>query len=417
MKGFMQKKVSRTLFVLGTILVGGALPLSFSSAQIAGNAPSWAQAIKPGTWAAIGYNRISDVDPANDANANPNYPNSPPWRGNTGQASVTTTWNGGALATGYPTGGKGSLIAWGGGHKDYYGNEVYAFDLEGQRWSRLTNPYPNTTFPVTDGIWPDGTPSVPHTYSMAGYHPITNSFVSLTTQVSNQPSRAAVPVFFDFDTMKWRRGPRNSSSVNTGGWAVYDPSRDAWWAEGGSTGTAFARYSMNGDGSSGTWTNYSAHFSALDSRAARHPVHDILVVTTFRQNSNMYAIDLKNPGAAPVQLAQGGSPPARSGQHGWEWSEALSAFVYWSSGDGVYQVASPSNWRSGTWNWSRLTSSENNVAPSNPVNGVYNRFQLVRYADMELGVVVNSVHGSVYAFRLPGEPAPQPRPPTDLRAQ
>src|SRR5688572_1811488 len=113
-------------------LVGTAL------AQIASESPAWAQEMQPGTWRAIGLNTISDVDPRDDSSANPNYPNSPPWAGETGQQSVTIAWNGGALATGYPAGGKGSLIAWGGGHRDYYGNEVYAFDLGAQRWSRLS---------------------------------------------------------------------------------------------------------------------------------------------------------------------------------------------------------------------------------------------------------------------------------------
>lgn len=273
-------------------------------------------------------------------------------------------------------------------------------------------------FPVTDGIWPDGSPSVPHTYGYAGYHPGTNSFACMSTQVSNTPSRAAVPVFFDFDTMKWRRGARNDSGLPSGGWAVYDKSRDSWWAEGGGSGGAFARYTMNGDGTTGTWTNYSTKLGVLDARAARDPVRDLIVITTFNQDTNMYAVDLKNPSAAEVRLTQSGSPPSRTGKHGWEWSEALQAFVYWRSGSGVYQVKPPAgDWKTGSWEWAPLTSGSNSVTPDEPQNGVYNRFQLVRYDDMEIGVVVNKVNGRVYAFRLPGQPAPAPRAPSDVRAQ
>jgi hypothetical protein len=390
-------------------------PVGTALAQIASESPAWAQQMQPGTWRAIGVNTISDVDPRHDSSANPNYPNDPPWAGDTGQQSVTIAWNGGALATGYPAGGKGSLIAWGGGHRDYYGNEVYAFDLATQRWSRLSDPFRNVSFPVTDGIWSDGTPSVPHTYSLVGYHPGSNSFVSMTTQVSNSPSRASVPVFFDLDTMRWRRGPENSASINTGGWTVYDPSRDVFWTEGGGTGTVFTRYSMGGDGGSGTWTNYSAKFGSSGNRAARDPVRDLLVVTTFSSGSNVYAIDLKNPSAPAVRLTHGGATPQLTGSRAWEWSDTLQAFVYWSSGTGVYQLKPPAgDWSSGTWVWSQLTSGGNSVTPSSPTNGVYNRFRLVRYADAEIGVVVNHVDGPVYAFRLPGEPPPTPRPPTNL---
>jgi hypothetical protein len=412
------RQLLRVIALLGAAAAGIAAPVAASFAQIASNAPAWAQDMAPGTWRAISLNTIESVDPSNDSNANPSYPSNGPWSGDTGQKGVTIAWNGGALATGFPVGGKGSLLAWGGGHRDYYGNEVYAFDLATQRWSRLSNPYTNTVFPVTDGIWPDGSPSVPHTYSLVGYHPGTNSFVSMTTQVSNQPSRAAVPVFFDLDTRKWSRGPRNSESINTGGWTVYDPSRDVFWTEGGGTGTVFAAYSMNGNGTSGNWTNHTAKFSALDSRAARDPVRDLVVVTTFNQNSNVSAIDLKNPSASAVRLTQGGSVPSLSGKNAWEWSDTLGAFVYWRSGSGVHQLKPPSgDWRTGTWQWSPLTSGSNSVTPSEPTNGVYNRFRLVRYADVEVGVVVNHVDGAVYAFRLPGQPAPLPRAPTDVRAQ
>lgn len=399
---------------------GGGTPSPTPTPTAAGAAPSWVTGMPVGTWSAIGTNTIGSLNPQDDPNANPNYPNSPPWIGMTGQASVTQTWNGGALATGYPAGGKGSLIVWGGGHRDYYGNELYAFDLSTQRWARLTNPYKNTVFPVTDGVWPDGTPSVPHTYGFSGYHPSSNSFACMYTQSSNSPANATVPVFFDFDTMKWRRGPKNSSEVQYGGWAVYDSSRDAWWAEGGDSGGVLAKYTMNGDGSAGAWTNYSAKFNALDSRAARDPLHDILVITTFRQDDNMYGVDLKNPSGAPVRLVQGGSAPARDGAAGWEWSEWLQAFVYWRSGGGVYKVAPPSgDWRTGTWTWTALTGSANAMTPQDPSGGIYNRFRLMRYSDAEIAVVVNSVDGKVYAFRMPGTGAvvKTPNPPSTVTAE
>lgn len=380
-----------------------ALP---ASAQDMGTAPSWAQSMTPGTWATISSNKIADVDPANDASANPNYPNSAPWEGNNGLSCVIDCWNGGALATGYGT--KGALIAWGGGHAGYYGNEVYAFDLATQRWSRLTNPFKNTVFPVTNGIWSDGTPSVPHTYAMVGYHPPTNSFASMLTQTSNNFYHATIPTFFDVSTKQWRRAPTSPSPVQYGGWTVYDSSRDAWWMEGGDSGGGFARYTMNGNGTNGSWANYSAKFGALNSMAGRDPVNDVLVITTFGSGTNMYGLDLKNPAGSPVLLKQGGSPPTREGRHGWEWSDVRGAFIYWRRGGDVYEVKLSGDWKTGTWNWTRITSGGNTLAPQDPSPGVYNRFRLARYGREEYGVVVNSVSGPVYAFRLPSVVGPMP---------
>jgi hypothetical protein len=385
----------------GTAGVSGTGGTSGSGGAPDPTAPDWAAGLMPGTWKEIGKNSIASVDPADDPAANPNHPNSPPWNGNTGQQCVTICWCGGAFAAGF--GAKGSLIAWCGGHNDYFGNEVYAFDMATELWSRLTNPHTPITFPATDGMWPDGTPSVPHTYGMVGYHPGTNSFASVQTEINNNGGNvAAVPVFFDFATKRWRRGPRAPQPVLYGGWAAYDSSRDAWWAEGGATGGRFGKYVMGGDGSAGTWTMYDAKFSALDSMATRDPVRDVLVMTIFRGQTNMYGLDLTAPESDPVLLMQGGQPPARQGAHGWEWSERRQGFVYWRSGGDVYEVKlAGTDWRTGSWNWTKLTAASNSVVPSQPTNGVYNRFRLARYGNTEIAVVVNDVAGRVYAFGLP----------------
>ncbi len=393
--------------VYGAATLATALWMLPVFSQDMGTAPSWAQSMTPGTWTTISQNTIADLDPAKDPAANPNYPGTAPWAGNNGQSCVIDCWNGGALATGY--GAKGALIIWGGGHAGYYGNEVYAFDLATQQWSRLTNPYPNPVFPVTDGIWPDGTPSVPHTYGMVGYDPNTNSFATMLVQTSNNFYLTAIPMFFDLGTKKWRRAPQSPKNVVYGGWTAYDAKRDAWWMEGGDSGGVFARYSMNGDGTNGTWSNWPANFSSLDSMAAIDPDDDVLVVTDFGKGPNLYGIDLTNPSAAPVALTQGGSPPTRDGREGWEWSTLRHAFIYWRSGADVYEVKlTGGTWATGTWTWIKLTSSANTIAPTDPSPGVYNRFRLARYGTDEYGVVVNDINGPVYAFRLPTVIAPDP---------
>jgi len=410
----MHKTTRANRQLLATI-AGVCACASAQAANVSGPAPSWVTNIAPGTWSAVSLNTISDVDPADDAAANPNYPNTPPWSGNTGQIAVTTTWNGGAFAE--RAGPKGSLIMWGGGHKDYYGNEVYAFSMETRRWTRESNPYRNVSFPVSNGIWPDGSPSVPHTYSMSSYHPPTNSFVCLNTQSSNSPSNVTVPVLFSFASKSWRRGPVNSQTVIWGGFTVYDPTRDVFWHDSGATGP-FARYAMNGDGTQGTWTTFSGKVGSLDSRAALDKDHDIIVATSFRDNTNVWGIDLKNPSAAAVLLRQGGSPPTRSRAHGWDWSATRQAFIYWNGGTAVHEFKlSGSDWKTATWNWAGITSSGSTTTPSSLQNGIYSRFQVVTYDDAEVAVVVNEVNGPVYAFRMPGGPPIRPNPPAAVQAQ
>lgn len=404
-----QRKATRAASCVALLLAVAAPALSM--AQSMGNAPSWASAMAPGTWSSVSLNKIDDLDPAKDSSINPNFPAKAPWSGNNGHACVIECWNGGAFAT--RLGSKGSLIAWGGGHQGYYGNEVYAFDMVTRQWSRLSRPYRTPSFPVTDGIWPDGSPSVPHTYAMVGYHAATNSFVSVQTEWSNLGGQVApVPVLFDLSAKTWRRAPRAPGHVQYGGYTVYDSSRDVWWMEGGDSGGQFAKFAMNGNGTSGSWTMYPAKFNALDAMAARDPVNDIIVETTFGTGTNMYGIDLKNPGNSPVLLRQGGSPPARQGRHGWEWSSARQSFIYWRSGSDVYEVRlNGSDWKTGTWEWTRLTSGANSQTPQDPSYGIYNRFRIASYDDLEVAVVVNSTTGPVYAFRLPTGSFARPQAP------
>jgi hypothetical protein len=59
----------------------------------------------------------------------------PEVRGVCGCGAITEAWNSGVFDT-----KRNRLIIWGGGHNDYYGNEIYALDLNGVTMSRITDP-------------------------------------------------------------------------------------------------------------------------------------------------------------------------------------------------------------------------------------------------------------------------------------
>ena len=83
----------------------------------------------------------------------------PTVRGSSGCVMVMEAWSGGA----YDEGRKRMWI-WGGGHGDYWGNEIYAFDLEALKWSRITNPSPVIVDKLSADPMPDGNPVSRHTY-------------------------------------------------------------------------------------------------------------------------------------------------------------------------------------------------------------------------------------------------------------
>lgn len=384
-------------------------------------APSWAAGIPSGTWVTVGQNTLADVDPEEDPNANPNYPNGAPWRGSTGQSAVTQSWNGGAFASTF--GDKGTLLLHGGGHKNYFGSEVYGFDMAAQRWSRLSNPYRgNISFPYSNGSFPDGSPSIAHTYDLLEYHPRTKSLVSLSAQSTDDASRVSVAHMLDLSGRKWSHSTVNSAVTGSGGYSAYDSKRDVFWLEGGSGSTALVKYDpnvTNGDGTVGKWTNYPVKLHRTDSIAGYDPANDLMVVTTFRDGEQVYGIDLSNPDAGPVQLNESGTPPSKRSAHGWEWSNTRAAFIYYRDGSGVYEFKqNGADWKTATWAWKKLTSASNSVTPAPaPVdNGVYGRFRIARYSDAEIAVVVNNVGGPVYAFKIPSGGA-EPKPPTGVTAE
>jgi hypothetical protein len=424
---------------LGAIAATTGLLIATGPADAAPSrpAPPWVKEIAPGTWAAVSLNTLKDLDPARDPEANPNHPGAPPWKDS--QSGVLGAWNGGAFASGY--GSSGALIVAGGGHADYYGNEVYAFDLASRRWQRLTNPYASPSFPVEDGIWPDGTPSVSHTYDQVDYHPGTNSFVMMKTQHDNTGGKSSpVVAMFSLDGLKapdsnanrdwnkrnWRLSPRNPANyTNSGGWSAYDSKRDMFWANGGSGTRAFVSFDPRptaDGGRHGRFVSYPQRAAVTDAVAAYDPVNDIVVFTTFRSSPEVRAIDLSQPGAgsdANVTLTQAGTPPERQSSHGWEWSAAQRAFVYYRRGAGVFALKQQGpDWRTAAWTWSELTSPANSVVPDGESrNGVYSKFRIASFDDAEIALVVTEVDGPVYAFRIPGaDSRPGPKAPAALKA-
>lgn len=433
------------------LAIGASTTQLASAAESMGNAPSWVLEIAPGTWARVSLNTPADVDPQDDPKLNPNYPFKPPWAGGSDQEGVIKNWNSGAFATKF--GPKGSLLLYGGGHNGYYGNEVYAFDMESRLWTRLTNPYPSPEWnnldgspnlqAYPDGWYPDHTPSPPHTYDQAGYHPGTNSFVVLQTQSNNTGNSGRVPrasmLALDkiverpiADASKaWRFSPINTGgeTQRAGAWSAYDAARDVFWCEGGSGTDAFAKFDpkvANADGTFGEWTNYPPKITG-NGVAERDPLRDILVVRAGggRFGHAHVVIDLKNPSGpgVPIETAEnplpGGPPLTEEFQRpGIQWSQKRQAMIWWRRDAEVYELRllSP-DWKGGQWKWSMITAPSNKIVPE-PMsvdNGVFKRFRIAAYADAEVAVVINRMDGAVYAFRVPeGGDITQPKSPTSL---
>jgi hypothetical protein len=160
-----------------------------------------------------------------------------PWRGRVGFSSITDAWNGAVYASRF--GRSGGMIVFGGGHNDYFGSDVHAFDLAYREWRRLTtgfvagNPDEYGEGAIyADAVYPDCSPLPPHTYDYIQYDEVGNDFILLKGQTELGPNvkAVAIPHLFNLDSLTWRRGPRHPSAIlNSGGFTTWDAKRRVLW--------------------------------------------------------------------------------------------------------------------------------------------------------------------------------------------
>jgi hypothetical protein len=109
----------------------------------------------------VGNSQLADVyNPSNPA----------------GSTQIISAWNGGAIDT-----LRRDLIIWGGGHADYSGNEVYAFNFDPAdtlgylEWRRKS--LSSTADTDDNESYADGSPTSRHTYSSLEYDPVADRLV------------------------------------------------------------------------------------------------------------------------------------------------------------------------------------------------------------------------------------------------
>lgn len=122
------------------------------------------------------------------------------------------------------------LVVWGGGHADYQGNEIYAFDVEKLVWERLNNPS-NANY--CQQVNSDGTPNSRHTYNGITYiEHVDRLFASGGSLACDGGGCGAdITWTFDFNSLQWAdMKPPNTPQTNCENLSAYDPlSKKVWW--------------------------------------------------------------------------------------------------------------------------------------------------------------------------------------------
>jgi hypothetical protein len=385
---------------------------------------------------------LQDGDPAMDARLNPAH--TPErrlrrwagryvmarWSGRCGFSSITEAWNGAVFADNY--GDSGSMIVFGGGHNDYFGSDVHAFDLATREWKRISNGYVSGAaeaygqFAVyPEAVYPDGSPLPPHTYEYVQYDPVGNDFLLLKGQAELGPNvtPVAIPHLFNLDTLRWRRGPKHpSAALKSGGWTTWDGARRILWGNSGNDGNAFIGFCPDGENCGGTFGSWGTLYPNKMPGNADHnamtvdPNRDIIVVLVHDLDA-LYAINPAEPDKEVLRLSSSGSKPSIAPYSAIEFAPNLDAFVYYSAtgGPNIYSIkalenSGGSDLTSGDWLWRNILGKGNKLDPIadaatisrhavNP-HHTFGRFRIASFGATDLAILVRHVDAPVYAMRL-----------------
>jgi hypothetical protein len=325
------------------------------------------------------------------------------------------------------------MIVYGGGHNDYFGSDVHAFDLASREWRRISDGFVSgrddeygagARYPGS--VYPDGSPLPPHTYDYVQYDPLGNDYILFKgqTELGRDVKAAAIPHLFNLETLTWRRGPLHPTAIlNSGGWTTWDASRRVVWGHAGDDGggNAFIGFRPDGNNGDGTFGRWTDHFPSKLRRIANHnamqiePVLDVIVVAVHARNE-LCAIDPTDPGGEIERLESAGDKPALQPYAAMAYAPNLACVVYFSPLDNgtVYLLAPPARTSRDAlgkkWTWQPCHPAAGTLDPIADAAGrsrypvhlsqTFGRFRIASFGAIDLALLVRHVDSPVYAMRL-----------------
>lgn len=328
-----------------------------------------------------------------------------------GCRAIILAWGGGAYAS-----AQRKMLIWGGGHNDYWGNEVYAFDLRNGRWERLTDPSPGKLISEANSDpLPDGQPNSRHTYDGIQYIAHTGQIFAHGGSISPGGGGTSVTWLFDMLKRSWHAAllkggpggyalasgydPASGLVIVRGTKALwsYDAGTNAWERLAGFGYTPlWPRYEVSGD-RRGTVDTKRQLFWSVGSNDLL--VWDIrkktLVTNEWKTEGGGAYSNLARLKTYPDQVFEsGGGDIFNATAPGFDFDSKADQFVAWKGG-------APYILDLATKTWSRGES--NGAPPKQVANGTFGRWRYV--PEYNVFILVNSVSSNVLFYKnTPGGP-------------
>jgi hypothetical protein len=410
----------------GFVLFFTAVSLCFTGVPVAsGGVAEDIAALQPGYWYRIQNSKMSSVEYP--------WPDPPgfPAGNNIGVPGVLSAWSDAA----YDTTNK-RLLIFGGGHKAYGGNEIYAFNFDSVTnpfaWERLTDPssyddamafYNGSDGYRSSGYYADGLPCSRHTYNSLTYSAIWNALCYVGTRaVFSGDAGPPNDNFdcYDFGLDSWV--DKGSSPNDQRSSSEYDPNTGNIWAFHESSDRHL--WECVTSGSSCTW--YRRTSSQLSSafniytKAEIDPGRRQLVLigseggyTVVDIDPTTYdpSVDCRNNSNGCVDVlatSSSGTQTAVKAKFATLAYDSNSGYMFsWLGGTTVYRLDL------GTHNWTAISDAPGNTVDpgSASVNGDYGRWFYVPSLNVFAIIAIsgNDVYRDVYVYRYSsGDPDTDP---------
>ena len=373
------------------------------------NKPSWVRNQALNTWGTIpAINTLSDLNPRNNPDLNPVFPNKPEWEALGSFNAIITAWCGAC------NNDNELWIPLPAGHADYAGAEPYRiiFNAENPYWQMMhppTGALPDAV--VTNdgqeatGLYANGRPRAIHSYNKVIWIPNMGPAAIPQGSTSHSGQNGTLrPVLINPNTGEMDLFGASigvgASGDYSGACTAWDSLRNKVWARRKGTGR-FHRYDPVAD----SWELNVSDSAAVsgDTAAVYLPDYDCIVwlCATFAASNQIAVIDcatgtqtIKTYTGSPVGMALNGSCQPRL--------ISSNQLACWNNSSGTTEInvlSFDSNPITGNWSISQLpVAPENSVTPTVATsNGTFGRF----FMSEKLGIlgVINAVDQPIYFYR------------------
>lgn len=333
--------------------------------------------LKPGEWMQVPNSRLSALDPCKDADCS--------YTGSQGQKAIVTAYNGAAFDS-----VRNQLLVWGGGNKDYGGNEVYAFSLDSLSWSKLNEPSVDVELLGSDpSVYADGMPRSRHTYDYLEFVQERNELCSfgMAYAFPDGTSDSKKTQCFSIVDLEWKNYATNSGVGSTNGsvTARDNATGKIYWHGGQSSKSGLMEYTPSTD----SWKSLTSSSIPSNLNAAFHPEKKMIVAIG---KGSVYAWDLITKKFSKLNTT-GDKDALKGNAPGFDYDPVSKMLVAWTGGASVYTLDLD------TLVWKKHLPAKSSVfIPSiQTPNGIFGRWKYVPEKDVFVGF--NSANGNVFIYK------------------